>query len=62
MIAAGVSFGVVLICMLLPNLSSIVPDRARYTYVVCSIVIVLLAWFFFEQTKSWKAGLLTAVI
>ena len=24
--------------------------------------IILLAWFFFEQTKSWKAGVVTAVI
>lgn len=61
MIAAGISFGVVLICMLLPNLSDIVPGRARYTYIVCGIVIVLLAWFFIEETKSWKAGALTAV-
>ncbi len=62
MIAAGISFGVVLLCMLLPNLSGIAPDRARYTYVVCGIVVALLAWFFCEQTKSWKAGLLTAAI
>lgn len=62
MIAAGISFGVVLLCMLLPNLSDIVPGRARYTYIVCAAVIVLLAWFFFEETKSWKAGVVTAVI
>ena len=59
MIAAGISFGVVLLCMLLPNLSDIVPGRARYTYIVCGIVIVLLAWFFYEETKSWKAGVIT---
>lgn len=62
MIAAGISFGVVLLCMLLPNLSDIVPGRARYTYIVCAAAIILLAWFFFEQTKSWKAGVVTAVI
>lgn len=62
MIAAGISFGVVLLCMLLPNLSDIVPGRARYTYVVCAIVILLLAWFFFEETKSLKAGVVTAVL
>ena len=62
MIAAGISFGVVLLCMLLPNLSDIVPGRARYTYIVCGIVIVLLAWFFYEETKSWKAGVITMVL
>ena len=62
MIAAGISFGVVLLCMLLPNLSDIVPGRARYTYIVCAAAIILLVWFFFEQTKSWKAGVVTAVI
>lgn len=62
MIAAGISFGVVLLCMLLPNLSDIVPGKARYTYIVCGIVIVLLAWFFYEETKSWKAGVITMVL
>ena len=62
MIAAGISFGVVLLCMLLPNLSDIVPGRARYTYIVCGLVIVLLAWFFYEETKSWKAGVITMVL
>lgn len=62
MIAAGISFGVVLLCMLLPNLSDIVPGRARYMYIVCGIVIVLLAWFFYEETKSWKAGVITMVL
>ena len=62
MIAAGISFGIVLLCMLLPNLSDIVPGRARYTYIVCGIVIVLLAWFFYEETKSWKAGVITMVL
>lgn len=62
MIAAGISFGVVLLCMLLPNLSDIVPGRARYTYIVCGIVIVLLAWFFYEETKRWKAGVITMVL
>lgn len=62
MIAAGISFGVVLLCMLLPNLSDIVPGRARYTYIVCGIVIVLLAWFFYEETKSRKAGVITMVL
>lgn len=62
MIAAGISFGVVLLCMLLPNLSDIVPGRARYTYIVCGIVIVLLAWFFYEETKSWKAGVITMAL
>lgn len=62
MIAAGISFGVVLLCMLLSNLSDIVPGRARYTYIVCAIVILLLAWFFFEETKSLKAGVVTAVL
>lgn len=62
MIAAGISFGVVLLCMLLPNLSDIVPGRARYTYIVCGIVIVLLAWFFYEETKSWKAGVIAMVL
>lgn len=62
MIAAGISFGVVLICMLLPNLSDIVPGRARYAYIVCGIVVLLLVWFFIEETKSWKVGVLTAVI
>ena len=62
MIAAGISFGVVLLCMLLPNLSDIVPGRARYTYIVCGAVVLLLAWFFLEQTKSIRVGALVAVI
>lgn len=62
MIAAGISFGVVLICMLLPNLSDIVPGRARYTYIVCAAIVLVLAWFFFEQTKSWKIGILILVL
>ncbi|MFR9000744.1 MAG: hypothetical protein ACLVIY_10470 [Anaerobutyricum soehngenii] len=32
MIAAALSFAVVLFCMLLPNISNVVPGRARYTY------------------------------
>lgn len=60
MIAAAASFGVVLLCMLLPNLSGSLPERARYTYVVCIAAILLLAFFFYRQTKSWKTGVLTA--
>lgn len=52
MISAALSFGVVLLCMLLPNLSGLVPGRARYTYVVCGLVILLLAYFFYNETRN----------
>ena len=47
MIAAALSFAVVLFCMLLPNISNVVPGRARYTY-------ILIAWFFYDETKNVK--------
>lgn len=52
MISAALSFGVVLLCMLLPNLSGKVPGRARYTYVVCGLVLLMLGYFFYSQTKN----------
>lgn len=58
MLSAAVSFGTVLFCMLLPNLSGMVPERARYTYVLCAMVILALSSFFYVQTKSRKTALL----
>ena len=54
MIAAALSFAVVLFCMLLPNISNVVPGRARYTYIVCVLAVILIAWFFYDETKNVK--------
>ena len=54
MIAAALSFAVVLFCMLLPNISNVVPGRARYTYLVCVLAVLLVAWFFYDETKNMK--------
>lgn len=62
MIAAALSFAFVLFCMLLPNVADVVPSRARYTYIVCVIAILLLAWFFYDETKSLKITAAVAVI
>lgn len=62
MISAAVSFGVVLFCMLLPNLSGQMPQRARYTYALCGIAIALLACFFHVRTGSLKISLLVLLI
>lgn len=61
-VAAGISFGVVLLLILLPNLADMVPQRARYTYVFCAVVILCLAFFFYRQTGSIKIGAGVAVI
>lgn len=53
-IAAGISFGAVLLMILLPNLADMVPKRARYTYIFCAVVILLLAVFFYKQTNNLK--------
>lgn len=55
-ISAALSFGAVLLCMLLPNISGQVPERARYTYLLCGIVVFALAAFFYTQSKSLLAG------
>lgn len=62
MIAAAGSCGAVLFCMLLPNLSNMVPQRARYTYLVCGIVILLLALFFYKETKHAPTGVGVAAV
>ena len=62
MISAALSFGVVLLCMLLPNLSGIVPGRERYTYIVCGLIILLLAWFFYNETKNLIPSAIVIVI
>lgn len=59
MIAGAVSFGAVLICMLLPNLSGIMPERARYTYIICVIAILLIAIFIYHETKRRTAAIIT---
>ena len=41
MIAAALSFAVVLFCMLLP-------------YIVCVLAVILIAWFFYDETKNVK--------
>jgi ABC-2 type transport system permease protein len=61
-IAAAVSFGVVLICMLLPNISDQLPERARHTYVVCAIAVLLLGWFFWKETKNVIAGVIALAV
>ena len=43
-----------LFCMLLPNISNVVPGRARYTYLVCVLAVLLVAWFFYDETKNMK--------
>ncbi len=62
MIAAALSFAVVLFCMLLPNISSILPGRARYTYIVCVLAIIFIAWFFYDETKDIRVCAAIAVI
>lgn len=62
MIAAALSFAFVLLCMLLPNISDAVPGRARYTYIVCVLAIILIAWFFYDETKNIKVAAAVAVI
>lgn len=62
MISAALSFAVVLFCMLLPNISNVVPGRARYTYVVCALAVIFLAWFFYDETKNVKITAGVAVI
>lgn len=61
-VAAGISFGVSLLVILLPNLTNMVPQRARYTYLFAAIVIICLAAFFYKQTNNIKiaAGVLVA--
>ena len=53
MIAAALSFAVVLFCMLLPNISNVVPGRARYTYIV--------DWFsVLDRFNDFCSGILNA--
>jgi ABC-2 type transport system permease protein len=61
-ISAALSFGVVLLCMLLPNISSQLPERARYAYVVCGLAALLLGWFFWKETKNIVAGVAATVV
>lgn len=60
--AAAVSFGVVLLCFLLPNIVSLAPGRARYTFVIVGFFIVLSALFFYHETKSLPIGAGAAVV
>ena len=60
--AAAISFGVVLLCFLLPNIVSLAPGRARYTFVIVGFFIVLLAMFFYHETKSLPIGAGAAVV
>ena len=55
MIAAALSFAVVLFCMLLPNISNVVPGRARYTYIVCVLAVILIAWFFYDPSALFNS-------
>ena len=55
-IAAALSFGATLLLILLPNISDQVPERARYTYIVCGLAAIFLGWFFWKETKSGLIG------
>lgn len=54
--AAAISFGVVLLCFLLPAVVDYAPGRARYTIIIAVIAIILLALFFYHETKSIAVG------
>ena len=40
--------------MLLPNISNVVPGRARYTYIVCVLAVILIAWFSMMKQRMLK--------
>ncbi len=60
--AAVISFGVVLAMFLLPNVASMAPGRARYTIAVSVIAAALIAYFFFEETKSVKTAAIVGAV
>ncbi len=62
MIAAAGSFGVVLLCILLPNLSAVVPTNAKYTYIICAFAALVLAGYFYDETKSLLAAFIVALL
>ncbi len=62
MIAAAGSFGAVLLCMLLPNISSVLPERARYAMITVIILAVLVAVLFWYETKKAAAGVAVFVV
>jgi ABC-2 type transport system permease protein len=54
--SAAISFGVVLFCFLLPNIVSLAPGRARYTFMIGAVVILCLGAFFYHETHSLPIG------
>lgn len=60
--AAAVSFGITLLCFLLPSIANYAPGRARYTFVILGVAILCLAFFFYSETKSVKIGAVSGVI
>ena len=56
MVAAAMSFGFVLLCMLLPNIVDFVPSRPRYTFIVCALAALGLGLFVYDRTKDKKTG------
>lgn len=60
--AAAVSFGITLLCFLLPSIANYAPGRARYTFVILGVAIICLAFFFYNETKSVKIGVVSGVI
>lgn len=60
--AAAVSFGITLLCFLLPAIVDYAPSRARYTFVIAGIAIICLALFFYRETKSIRISVISGVI
>lgn len=54
--SAAISFGVVLFCFLLPNIVSLAPGRARYTFIIGAAAVICLAAFFYHDTRSLAIG------
>lgn len=60
--AAAVSFGVTLLCFLLPAIASYAPGRARYTIIIAALVIICLAMFFYNETRSVVISIISGVV
>lgn len=62
MVAALLSFAIFIAMYLLPNITDMFPSSGIFTVVFLVILVLLLAWLFYSETKDIRIALISGVV
>ena len=60
LISAALTLGILIVFLLLPNLTDLLPGRARYSYICLFLLIIGIGLYFYDSTK--KKGISAGIV